>query len=165
MQAGINSTSCSRCGTHIIRPEGKVNNSPHISSPPLPACPMGWSCMETPSAHAYARALQSWGQWLRHWCLTRDPRALRTAFTCKEIAAEKLAIWQAELALRRSVWAARAERAAREEFSLHKLLRQIRRDERVLRATQFDLAFEEMLSEISHPAGDEAAELRVLVSE
>lgn len=112
--------------------------------------------MQTPSLQAYARALQIWGQWLRHWCLTRDPRALRTTLACKLIAAEKLAIWQAELALRRSVWAARAERAAREEFSLHKLLRQIRRDERVLRASQFDLAFEEKLSEMLQSAGDPA---------
>lgn len=112
--------------------------------------------MQTPSLQAYARALQIWGQWLRQWCLTRDPRALRTTLACKLIAAEKLAIWQAELALRRSVWAARAERAAREEFSLHKLLRQIRRDERVLRASQFDLAFEEKLSEMLQSAGDPA---------
>jgi hypothetical protein len=86
--------------------------------------------MKTPSAHAYVRALQVWGLWLRHWRLTRDPRVLRTTLACKLIAAEKLAIWQAELGLRRSVWAARAERAAREEFSIHRVLRQIRRDER-----------------------------------
>jgi hypothetical protein len=117
--------------------------------------------MKTPSAHAYARALQIWGQWLRHWHLTRDPRALRTTLACKLIAAERLAIWQAELGLRRSVWAARAERAAREEFSIHKVLRQIRRDERVLRATQFDLALKEMVSEIIQSAGDEPDEVLV----
>ena len=117
--------------------------------------------MKTPSAHAYARALQIWGQWLRHWHLTRDPRALRTTLACKLIAAERLAIWQAELGLRRSVWAARAERAAREEFSIHKVLRQIRRDERVLRATQFDLALEEMVSEMIQSAGDEPDEVLV----
>jgi hypothetical protein len=116
----------------------------------------GGPWMQTPSLQAYARALQIWGQWLRQWCLTRDPRALRTTLACKLIAAEKLAIWQAESALCRSVWAARAERAAREEFSLHKLLRQIRRDERVLRASQFDLAFEEKLSEMLQSAGDPA---------
>ena len=111
--------------------------------------------MKTPSAHAYARALQVWGQWLRPWHLTRDPRALRTTLACKLMAAEKLAIWQAELGLRRSVWAARAERAAREEFSIHKVLRQIRRDERVLRATHFDVALAEMVTEIMQSAGDE----------
>jgi hypothetical protein len=80
---------------------------------------------------------------------------------CKLIAAEKLAIWQAELGLKRSVWAARAERAAREELSLHKVLRQIRRDERALRATQFDLALEVMVAGIIERAGDATAELPV----
>jgi hypothetical protein len=119
--------------------------------------------MKTPSAHAYARALLVWGQWLRHWRLTGDPRALRTTLACKLIAAEKLAIWRAELALDRSVWAARAERAAREELSLHRVLRQIRRDERVLRATQFDLALGQMVSDVIDSGGDEPAE--VLVAE
>lgn len=116
-----------------------------------------------PSAHAYARALQIWGQWLRHWRLTRDPRALRTTLACKLIAAEKLALWQAELALNRSVWAARVERAAREELSIHRVLRQIRRDERALRATQIDLALGQMVSDMVRLACDRAAE--VLVAE
>jgi hypothetical protein len=121
--------------------------------------------MKTPSAHAYVRALQVWGLWLRHWRLTHDPRALRTTLACKLIAAEKLAVWQAELGLRRSVWAARAERAAREEFSIHKVLRQIRRDERVLRATQFDLALEEMVSGMIQSADDDTAEVLVVEEE
>ena len=117
--------------------------------------------MKTPNAQAYARALMMWGQWLRHWRLTRDPRALRTTLACKLIAAEKLAIWRAELALYRSVWAARAERAAREEFSLHKVLRQIRRDERVLRATQCDLALDQMVLEVIQSTVGEPAKLLV----
>ena len=48
------------------------------------------------------RALIVWGQWLRHWCRTRDPRALRTALICEQIAAEKLAVWHGELKLHRS---------------------------------------------------------------
>lgn len=121
--------------------------------------------MKTPSAHAYVRALQVWGLWLRHWRLTRDPRVLRTTLACKLIAAEKLAIWQAELGLRRSVWAARAERAAREEFSIHRVLRQIRRDERELRATQFDLALEQMVSEMVQSADDGTPEALVVAEE
>ncbi len=117
--------------------------------------------MPTPSAHAYARAVLIWSQWLRHWRRTHDTRALRTSLACKLIAAEKLAIWQAELGLSRSVWAARAERAAREAFSLHKVLRQIRRDERVLRATQFGCALEELVAKIIHSASDEQAEVPV----
>ena len=121
--------------------------------------------MQTPSAHAYARALLIWAQWLRHWRQTNDARALRTSLACKLIASEKLAIWQAELALSRSVWAARVERAAREEFSLHKVLRQIRRDERALRATQFGCALEEMVAEIIYSARDELAEVPVAEEE
>src|SRR4051812_36390889 len=124
-----------------------------------------WLRMKTPSAHAYVRALQGWRLWLRHWRLTRDPRALRTTLACKLIAAEKLAIWQAELGLRRSVWAARAERAAREEFSIHRVLRQIRRDERELRATQFDLALEQMVSEMIQSADDGTPEALVVAEE
>ena len=114
--------------------------------------------MTTPSAHAYARALLIWGQWLRHWSLTRDPRALRTTLACKLIAAEKLALWRAELGLNRSVWAARAERAAREELSIHKVLRQIRRDERTLRATRLDLTLGQMVWQVIRPADAGAAE-------
>jgi hypothetical protein len=84
---------------------------------------------------------------------------------CKLIAAEKLAIWQAELGLRRSVWAARAERAAREEFSIHRVLRQIRRDERELRATQFDLALEQMVSEMIQSADGGTPEALVVAEE
>jgi hypothetical protein len=91
---------------------------------------------ETP-AQAYGRALVVWGQWLRQWRLTRSPRALLTALICEQIAAEKLADWHGDLKLNRSaIRAARAERAAREELCLHKIMRQIRRDERELRATQ-----------------------------
>ena len=93
--------------------------------------------LQETSAQAYGRALIVWGQWLRHWCRTRDPRALRTALTCEQIAAEKLVVWHGDLKLHRSALrAARAERVAREELSLHKIMRQIRRDQRVLRAMQ-----------------------------
>jgi hypothetical protein len=129
-----------------------------IDSASCPLYPMRWFRMKTPSAHAYVRALMIWGQWLRHWRLTRDPRALRTTLACKLIAAEKFAIWQAEVGVSRSVWAARAERAAREELSIHRVLRQIRRDERVLRATQFDFALGKMVSAIIQSAADEPDE-------
>jgi hypothetical protein len=46
-----------------------------------------------------AGLLEYGGQWLRHWCHAREPRALRTALVCKQIAVENLAVWQAELAL------------------------------------------------------------------
>jgi hypothetical protein len=61
-------------------------------------------------AQAYARAHAVWSQWLRHWHLTGDPRALRTAFVCGQIAEEKLAALQADLPLSRT--ACRAARAA-----------------------------------------------------
>jgi hypothetical protein len=80
----------------------------------------------------YVRALEVWGQWLRHWCETRDGRALRTALACQQIAKEKSVAWQTELQASQSVWAARAERAARDELGLHKIMRQIRRDQRLL---------------------------------
>ena len=50
---------------------------------------------ETP-AQAYARAHAAWSQWLRHWNLTGDPRALRTALACKRIAEEKSAAVQSD---------------------------------------------------------------------
>jgi hypothetical protein len=86
----------------------------------------------SPSAQAYGRAVDVWGQWLRHWRLTRDGRALRAAFACEWIAKEKFAIWQAELKVNPSVWGAHAERAAREQLAVHKVMRQIRRDQRLL---------------------------------
>ena len=93
--------------------------------------------MQETSAHAYGRALAVWGQWLCHWRLTREPRHLRTALACRQIAAEKLAVWHSDLKLNPSgIRAARAERAAREEMSLHKIIRQIRHDERKLHAMQ-----------------------------
>lgn len=92
--------------------------------------------MET-NAQAYGRALAVRCQWLHQWRLTRSSRALQTALICEQIAVEKRAVWHGELKLHRSaIWAARAERAAREELSLHKIMRQIRQDERVLRAVQ-----------------------------
>ena len=93
--------------------------------------------MQETSAQAYGRALAAWSQWLRHWCHTREPHALRTALVCKQIAVEKLAVWQAELAASRpAVRAARTERAARTDLSLETILREIRRDERGLRAVR-----------------------------
>jgi hypothetical protein len=44
---------------------------------------------------AYARAHAAWCQWLRHWHLTGDQRALRTALVCQQIAEEKLAALRA----------------------------------------------------------------------
>jgi len=54
-----------------------------------------WFAMTETSAQAYARAHAVWRQWLKHWHLTGDPRALRTALVCGQIAEEKLAAWQA----------------------------------------------------------------------
>ena len=93
--------------------------------------------LQETSAQAYGRALAVRCQWLRQWRLTGSSRARQTALICEQIAAEKRAVWHGELKLHRSaIWAARVERAAREELSLHKIMRQIRQDERVLRATQ-----------------------------
>lgn len=64
----------------------------------------------------------------------RSSRALQTALICERIAAEKFAVWRAELRLSRSaVLAARRERAVRTALGLDKIERQTRRDERVLR--------------------------------
>ena len=93
--------------------------------------------LQETSAQAYGRALAVRCQWLHQWRLTGSSRARQTALICEQIAAEKRAVWHGELKLHRSaIWAARVERAAREELSLHKIMRQIRQDERVLRATQ-----------------------------
>jgi hypothetical protein len=54
-----------------------------------------WFAMTEMPAQAYARAHAVWRQWLKHWHLTGDPRALRTALVCGQIAEEKLAAWQA----------------------------------------------------------------------
>jgi hypothetical protein len=56
---------------------------------------MVWFAMTEMPAQAYARARAVWRQWLKHWHLTGDPRALRTALVCGQIAEEKLAAWQA----------------------------------------------------------------------
>jgi hypothetical protein len=88
------------------------------------------------SAQAYGRALTVWGQWLRQYRHTRAPRALQTALACREIAAEKLVIWHADLKLIQSAMQAeRAERVACTELSLDKIRREIEGDEEVLRAT------------------------------
>ena len=90
--------------------------------------------MET-SAQAYGRALTVWGQWLRQYRHTRTPRALQTALTCREIAAEKLVIWHADLKLIQSAMQTeRAERVARTELSLDEIRREIESEERVLGA-------------------------------
>jgi len=54
-----------------------------------------WFATTEMPAQAYARAHAVWRQWLKHWHLTGDPRALRTALVCGQIAEEKLAAWQA----------------------------------------------------------------------
>ena len=90
--------------------------------------------MKDPTAIAYARALAVWAQWLSHWRLTREPRHLRTALACRQVAAEKLAAWHAELRLSRSaLLAARVTRTAR---AVDRTLRAIRHDQQVLFATQ-----------------------------
>jgi hypothetical protein len=62
--------------------------------------------------------LTVWGQWLRQYRHTRAPRSLQTALICREIAAEKLAIWHADLKLIQSAMQTeRAERVARTELS------------------------------------------------
>jgi hypothetical protein len=65
-------------------------------------------------AQAYARALEVWGQWQRHWRRTGAPRALRASLICKQIASERFAAWRAELRTerlaRQSIRAARTER-------------------------------------------------------
>ena len=86
-----------------------------------------------PSAQVYGRALTAGSQWLRQYRHTRVPRALQTALACRDIAAEKLAIWRADLKLIQS--AMQAERVARFELSLDKILREIQRDESMLRET------------------------------
>lgn len=88
------------------------------------------------SAQAYGRALTVWGQWPRQYRLTRAPRILQTALACREIAAERLVIWHADLQLIQSAMQAeRAERVARTELSLDKIRREIEDDEQVLCAT------------------------------
>ncbi len=88
------------------------------------------------SAQAYGRALTVWGQWLRQYRHTHAPRALQTALACREIAAEKLIIWHADLKLIQSAMQAeRAERVARTELSLDQIRREIEGDKQVLRAT------------------------------
>jgi hypothetical protein len=85
-----------------------------------------------PSAQVYGRALTVWGQRLRQYRHTRVPRALQTALACREIATEKLVIRRADLKLIQSAMQAeRAERVARTELSLDKILR----DESMLRET------------------------------
>jgi hypothetical protein len=93
--------------------------------------------MQETSSQAYGRALSVWGQWLRQYRRTRAPRALQTALVCSEIAAEKLVVWRAELKLNRSAGrAAREEQAERHALALDAVLREIRDDERVLRAVR-----------------------------
>jgi hypothetical protein len=87
-----------------------------------------------PAAQAYGRALAVWGQWLRQYRHTRAPRALQTAIACREIAAEKLGIWHAELKSIRSVrQAERVARSVRSELFLDKIQHEIQGDESVLR--------------------------------
>jgi hypothetical protein len=91
--------------------------------------------MQETSAQAYGRALAVWGQWLRLYRHARAPRALQTALICSEIAAEKLVNWRAELKLNRSAGrAAQEEQAERRALALNEVLREIKDDERVLRA-------------------------------
>jgi|SRR3954465_9494408 hypothetical protein len=85
--------------------------------------------MKEPLAIAYARALAVWSQWLRHWRHTGDPRAFRTALACKQIALEKKAALKANPS---ALLAAREERAARSELGLHRILLELKRQEREL---------------------------------
>ena len=73
--------------TLFVLADGPVNAT-------LEDTPVWFAMMELP-AQAYARAHAVWRQWLKHWHLTGDPRALRTALVCGQIAEEKLAAWQA----------------------------------------------------------------------
>ena len=110
---------------------------------------------EETSAHDYARALRVWSQWLRQWCRTHDPRAFHTAIACQGIAAEKLAIWRAALNLHRSaLLAAQAERVMRTELALHKIMREIRRDERVLRRAKLTVVPWPVPLQVPPSAGD-----------
>jgi hypothetical protein len=84
-------------------------------------------------AQAYARALEAWGQWLRHWRRTGAPRALHATLVCKQIASEKFAAWRAELRADRS--ARHAMRAARNELALDQMLAQIRREEQAIKSS------------------------------
>ena len=84
----------------------------------------------------YGRALTVWGHWLRQFRHTRAPRALQTALTCREIAAEKLVMWHADLkSIQSAMQIERTERAARTELSLDEIRREIEGDEQELRAT------------------------------
>jgi hypothetical protein len=74
--------------TLFVLADGPVNAT-------LEDAPMWFAMTEIP-AQAYARAHAVWRQWLRHWHLTGDPRALRTTLVCQQIAEEKMAAWQAE---------------------------------------------------------------------
>jgi hypothetical protein len=85
-------------------------------------------------AQAYARALEAWGQWLRHWRRTGAPRALHTTLICKEIAAERFAAWRAELRAERS--ARQSIRIARTERDLEQMLVHAKRDEQAILATR-----------------------------
>jgi hypothetical protein len=59
---------------------------------------------------------------------------LQTALACREIAAEKLGIWHADLKSIQSVLQAdRAERVARSELFLDQIRQEVRRDEQMLR--------------------------------
>ena len=73
--------------TLFVLADGPVNAT-------LEDAPMWFAMTEIP-AQAYARAHAVWSQWLRHWHLTGDPRALRTTLVCQQIAEEKMAAWQA----------------------------------------------------------------------
>ena len=75
------------CDSAFVLADGPVNTTLEDASV--------WFAMTETPAQAYARAHAVWRQWLKHWHLTGDPRALRTALVCGQIAEEKLAAWQA----------------------------------------------------------------------
>ena len=83
-------------------------------------------------AQAHARALEVWGQWLRHWQRTGAPRALQASLVCKQIASERFAAWRAELRSDRLV--RRSMRAARTERVLEQTLVLTGRDEPAIRS-------------------------------
>ena len=87
-------------------------------------------------AQAYARALEVWGQWLRHWRRTGAPRALHATLICKEIASERFAAWRAELraerSARQSIRIARTERDLQQTAKSPLQMHGIRGDQRLI---------------------------------
>jgi hypothetical protein len=73
-----------------VRETGRTANTPRHSASLAPhwCGPRGWS----QCAADCLRALEAWRAWISQWRRTGDPRALRTAQACEQIAREKLVI-------------------------------------------------------------------------